>query len=86
MIHSKSPPACPVDGISATRAITSAFPGTRIIALSIHGGKRFVENMLQAGAAGYIPKDTVPEELVDGINAVVEGKTFLSARIGCRNS
>jgi DNA-binding NarL/FixJ family response regulator len=70
-----------MDGISATRTITSEFPGTRIIALSIHGGKRFVENMLQAGAAGYILKDSVPEELVEGIRDVVEGKTYLSAEV-----
>ena len=68
-------------GISARRSISSGCPGNRVIALSIHGGKRYVENMLQAGATGYILKDTVPEELMDGIKAVIAGNTFLSTEV-----
>ena len=70
-----------VDGIEATRNIMSEFPDTKVIALSIHGGKRFVENMLSAGAAGYMLKDSVPEELVDAIRAVLSGKSYLSAAV-----
>jgi DNA-binding NarL/FixJ family response regulator len=70
-----------VDGISATREIMSSLPDTKVIALSIHGGKRFVEKMLQAGAAGYILKDSVPEQLVEAVHAVLEGETYLSPAI-----
>ena len=42
-----------LDGISATRQIVLESPNTKVIALSIHSGKRFVENMLSAGAAGW---------------------------------
>lgn len=70
-----------VDGIEATRNITSGSPGTRVIALSIHGGKRFVENMLQAGATGYILKDSVPEQLVEAVRAVQKGEIYLSPAI-----
>jgi DNA-binding NarL/FixJ family response regulator len=70
-----------VDGITATRDIMSSLPDTKVIALSIHGGKRFVENMLQAGAAGYILKDSVPEQLVEAVHAVLNGKTYMSPAI-----
>ena len=43
-----------VNGIEATRQIVSEFPDIKIIALSIHSGKRFVDDMLSAGAAGYL--------------------------------
>jgi LuxR family transcriptional regulator, maltose regulon positive regulatory protein len=70
-----------LDGIEATRRIISEAPELKIIALSIHGGKRFVENMLRAGVAGYILKDSVPEELVKGIRAVLRGEMYLSSEV-----
>ncbi|MHC4322997.1 MAG: response regulator [Planctomycetota bacterium] len=70
-----------VDGIKATRRIISESSNTKIVALSIHSGKRFVENMLCAGAAGYLLKDSAPEELVNGIRAVMRGEMCLSAAI-----
>ena len=70
-----------LDGIEATRGILTESPETRVIALSIHGGKRFVENMLGAGAAGYVLKDSVPEELVDAVRTVLRGEKYLSASV-----
>jgi DNA-binding NarL/FixJ family response regulator len=70
-----------VDGIEATRLVTAEFPEVRVIALTIHGGKRFVENMLGAGAAGYLLKDSAPEELVEAVRLVRSGKTYLSAAV-----
>lgn len=69
------------NGIEATRQIVAESPNTRVVALSIHSGKRFVEDMLSAGAAGYILKLSAPEELVKGIRAVIRGEVFLSADI-----
>jgi LuxR family maltose regulon positive regulatory protein len=70
-----------VDGIAATRDIMACSPDTKVIGLSIHGGRRFVENMLEAGAAGYILKDTVPEQLVEAVHAVLKGENYLSPSI-----
>ena len=70
-----------LDGIQATRGIVSEFPETKVIALSIHGGKRFVENMLQTGAAGYVLKDSAPDELVDAVRSVLRGEKYLSAEV-----
>ncbi len=70
-----------LNGIEATRHIVSASPNTKVMALSIHSGKRFVEDMLRAGAMGYILKDSAPEELVDGVRTVARGEVYLSAAI-----
>ena len=70
-----------ISGTEATRRILSEFPDTKVIALSIHSGKRFVENMLEAGAAGYILKESAAEELLLGIRAVMQGKAYLSPSI-----
>ncbi|NQT68039.1 MAG: response regulator [Desulfobacteraceae bacterium] len=68
-------------GIEATRQIVSDFPETKIVALSMHSGKRFIEDMLRAGAAGYILKECAPEELVNGVRAVTRGETYLSTSV-----
>ena len=69
-----------LDGVAATRQIIAEFPGTKIVALSVHSGKRFVRDMLQAGAAGYILKESVPEEMIDGIRTVLGGKCLFERR------
>ena len=43
-----------LNGIEATRQITAEFPDVKVIALSIHSKRRFVADMLSAGATGYI--------------------------------
>jgi ATP/maltotriose-dependent transcriptional regulator MalT/ActR/RegA family two-component response regulator len=69
------------NGIDATRQIVSEVPSVKVVALSMHAGKRYVEDMLQAGAAGYILKKSAPEDLVNGIRTVVQGDVYLSPTI-----
>ena len=70
-----------IDGIEATRRILSEFPEARVVALSVHSSKQFVNDMIQAGVAGYILKECIPDEMVQGIRAVLAGEVFLSASI-----
>lgn len=70
-----------LNGIEATRQITAEFPSVRVIALSIHSKRRFVADMLSAGAAGYILKECLFDELVQAIHAVAAGGRYLSPRI-----
>ncbi len=70
-----------MNGIEATREILAIAPDTKILALSIHSGKEFVQAMLDAGAAGYIPKDDAPEELIKAIKIVNKGEMFLSPAV-----
>jgi DNA-binding NarL/FixJ family response regulator len=49
-----------------------------VIALSMHSDRRFVADMLAAGASGYLLKDGAYDELALAIRAVAEGRSFLS--------
>ena len=70
-----------MDGIQATKHIRSTFPDTKVLALSIHSGKRFIKEMLDAGASGYLLKDSAPDELVTAIFKISEGDMYLSSTI-----
>ena len=70
-----------LNGIEATRLITAEFPQVKVIALSIHSQRRFIAEMLSAGAAGYMLKECLFEELVQAIQAVAVGGRYLSPRI-----
>ena len=67
-----------MNGIEATRQIISEMPKMKVIALSMYADRRFVANMLKAGASGYLLKDCASEELVRAIRVVLTHKTFLS--------
>jgi len=65
-------------GVEAIRQILAASPQVKIIALSIYDDRRFVVNILKAGASGYLLKDCAFEELTKAIRTVQTSKTFLS--------
>jgi len=70
-----------LNGIDATRRITSEFPDVKVIALSIHANRRFVTDMLSAGAVGYILKECMFDELVRAIKTVVTNGSYLGSKI-----
>ena len=70
-----------LNGVEATRQIIDDLPETKIVALSIHSNRRFVADMLKAGAAGYILKECLSDELVRAIRTIADGGTYLSPRI-----
>ncbi|MFC1581094.1 response regulator [Thermodesulfobacteriota bacterium] len=70
-----------LNGIEATHQILSNSPDTKVVALSMHAGKRFVKAMLSAGARGYILKDSAPKELTEGIRNVMQNEVYLSNTI-----
>ena len=70
-----------LNGIEATRQIFAENPDCRILALSIHSTRRYVEEMLEAGVAGYLLKESAPEELLAAIHALRDGKGYLSKDI-----
>jgi PAS domain S-box-containing protein len=65
-------------GVEAIRQILAASPHVKIIALSIYADRRFVVNILKAGASGYLLKDCAFEELSQAIRTVQEPKPFIS--------
>ena len=69
-----------LNGIEATRQILAASPGTRVLALSQHTDRRFLADMLKAGAVGYLLKTSCGRELVGGdrIRGVIEVRLELA--------
>ena len=70
-----------IDGIEATRQIIAENPSTKVIALSMHANKLFVEDMFAAGASGYLLKECAPRELLDAVHAILENEIYLSPRV-----
>ena len=70
-----------LNGIDATRLILAEEPQVRVIALSMHSDRRFVDGMLRAGVSGYLLKDCASEELIHCIKVVNSGRIYLSPAI-----
>jgi DNA-binding NarL/FixJ family response regulator len=70
-----------LNGIEATRQVIAEAPGVKVIGLSMHSDRRFVMNMLKAGASGYLLKDSAFEELATAIRTVLANKIYLSTEI-----
>jgi two-component system, NarL family, response regulator NreC len=66
-----------LNGIEATRQIIDQYPKTKIIALSMHSDRKFVAEMLKAGASGYLLKDADAEELIRAIHTVIKEGIYL---------
>lgn len=67
-----------LNGIDATRQLKAADESLRVIALSMHSDRRYVADMLSAGASGYLVKDSAFEELSTAIRTVADGRRYLS--------
>ena len=70
-----------LNGIDATRQIVAEQPQVRVMTLSMHSDRRFVTDMLQAGAVAYLRKESAFEELAEAIRAVMSGEVFLGRGI-----
>jgi two-component system, NarL family, response regulator NreC len=67
-----------INGIEATRQIKTSCPNVKVISLSMHSDKRFVMEMLDAGASGYLLKDCALDELANAIKAVISDQVYVS--------
>jgi two-component system, NarL family, response regulator NreC len=70
-----------MNGIVATTLILAENPRIKVIALTGLDDRRFVSNMLRAGASGYLIKDCSCQELIRAIRRVVANKVYLSSGI-----
>ncbi|BAW02502.1 LuxR family transcriptional regulator [Thermus thermophilus] len=66
-----------MDGIRLAEALKEACPGVRLLALSMYAEPEYAERFLQAGGAGYLPKDAAEEELLDAVKAVARGEFYV---------
>ena len=70
-----------MNGIDATEIITDSLQDTKVLIFSMHDSPEFVTSSIQAGASGYILKDTTSEEVYYAVKAVAKGQTHFSSSI-----
>lgn len=70
-----------LNGIEATRQIAAISPGTRVIILSMHSSTSHIIRALQAGARGYLLKESAGAEVAQAIRTVHAGRRYLTRKI-----
>ena len=70
-----------IGGLEATRKLAMSLPETRIIVLSAQTAEPFPMRLMEAGAAGYLTKDSAGDEIVTAIRRVQAGERYISADI-----
>jgi len=71
-----------LNGLDATQRIVAHRPRTQVLILSMHATAEHIYRALQAGARGYVLKESAGKEVVKGVRAVHGGRRYLSDRIG----
>ncbi|WP_406046702.1 response regulator [Kribbella sp. NBC_00889] len=72
------------DGVTATGAIVSGYPSTRVLVLTTYDTDTDILHAVEAGAAGYLLKDTPHADLLEGIRAAARGETVLAPPVAAR--
>lgn len=70
-----------MSGIEATRHICKICEHTKVAILSMHHTTEYIQRALEAGAAGYLLKDSAGAELVAAIRALNDGKRYISKSV-----
>jgi DNA-binding NarL/FixJ family response regulator len=75
-----------MNGLAATKAIKHVVPQVRVVALTRHADDAYVQELLSAGASGYVLKQSPIEELLKAIRAVAAGERYLDSTLVARNA
>ncbi|TDO69347.1 LuxR family two component transcriptional regulator [Kribbella sp. VKM Ac-2571] len=73
-----------MDGVAATGAIVSGYASTRVLVLTTYDTDTEILHAVEAGAAGYLLKDTPHADLLNGIRAAARGETVLAPPVAAR--
>jgi len=73
-----------LNGFGAARQIVKDVPSTRVLILSAYNDDQYIDHAIEAGAAGYLMKETVGDDLVRGIREVAQGNAFFSPAVAKR--
>ena len=70
-----------ISGIEIAKYISENFPDIKILILSMHVREDFIIKAIEAGANGYLPKDTSMNELLEAINTISKGDNYFNRGI-----
>src|SRR6187200_20568 len=68
-------------GLEATQRLARTLPGTKVLVVTRHADRPFVQRFLQSGASGYVLKRSPSDEVVRAINRIVAGQIYLDPAI-----
>jgi len=71
-------------GLELLKQVKSEFPRLPVLILSMHSGEEYALRALRAGAAGYVQKESAPDELVTAVRKAVSGGTYVSSELAER--
>lgn len=75
-----------INGLAATRAVKTVEPTAAVIALSRHSDEAYVQDLLGAGASGYVLKQSPSTELLKAIRAAAAGQRYLDSALAARTT
>ncbi|MBI5401790.1 MAG: response regulator transcription factor [Ignavibacteriae bacterium] len=70
-----------LNGIEATKIIKNKYPDTRVLILTIHENEEYIQQMILAGADGYVVKNAEKKEIFEGVRSVAMKETFFSPTV-----
>ena len=70
-----------MNGIEATKKISTDSPKTRVLMVSLHNTEQYIKLSLEAGAFGYLLKESAVHELVPAIHSLYQGNRYFSTQI-----
>jgi two-component system response regulator NreC len=70
-----------LNGIEATRQITRRAPGVRVLMLSMYADEAYITQAVEAGAIGYLLKDSADAELVRAVTGAIQNRAFFSPKV-----
>jgi DNA-binding NarL/FixJ family response regulator len=70
-----------MNGLKATERLREVCPGVKVLTLTRHTDKGYLQQLLQAGACGYVLKQSAPAELIHAVRAVASGGRYLDPAI-----
>jgi DNA-binding NarL/FixJ family response regulator len=70
-----------MNGVQATRKISDAYPDIAVLILTTYDDDEWIFDAIRSGAAGYLLKDTPPNDLIQSIKGTLEGKSFIDPQV-----
>ena len=73
-----------LNGIQATERIKQDWPEVKVLALTAHQERAYLDQLLRIGASGYVLKQSAANELIEAIRAVAKGETYVDRELASR--
>ncbi|MCT8140140.1 response regulator transcription factor [Anaerobacillus sp. CMMVII] len=70
-----------VNGVEATRQLIEAYPGIKVLILSIHDDETYVTHVLKTGASGYLLKEMDADSLIEAVKVVADGGAYIHPKV-----